>query len=516
MKKLLIPILLVTALTNNKVFATTYYVATTGGGTTCSEGSPCTMDGAIAKVVAGDEIIVEDGTYTASTQDINISAKTWAPRVTIRARNEGSWIMSGYSQSISVDASVGVNIAGATIKNGVGSHSIYITDSSSVAIFRTGVKNGTEWGTQYANVVELSSLDGTTGSDDCLLEDVWVVGVMRYGILIGGTNGYSERNVLRRCVVRFDGSDSPEPHAGIANYGATSGIQGARNNRLENCIVIDFNSADNGTGEGVYAGFYNPHAATNIDLYGCISYKTKERGSLLGEDSGSTSNDVFNSWFHFPNNKSNEGIVYSRAGTSTVQQVTVSSTSKGIAIYNTGTVNSSLSLFMSNTNQNDSSDSNNHYWLQTAEGSGSSDTNPLTKYYLRIETDSPAYGNGTTTRRGADLTYRYGPSSSTYADYPGSSHTAQSLWPWPHEQRIHDLFAEADSGDWATDMSGNDEDRGFAAVGETLTDYLWESYGNATPSFPDGGGGEPPPDPPAGTPQKLQFQGSMTIRGVTY
>ena len=489
MKKYILLGLMMVPILVAKADASTWYVATTGGGTTCSEGSPCTMDGAIAKLVNGDEIISEDGTYTAATQDINLSGLTFNPRVTIRARNDGGAILSGYAQSITIDASVGINLQGFTIKNNVGSHAIYITDSSSCTLQRIGVKNGCSWGSQYGNVVELSSLDGVTGTKDCVLEDVWVVGSMRYGILIGGTGGFSERNVLRRCVVRFDGSNSPEPHAGIANYGATTGIDGARNNKVINCIVIDFNSADNAVGEGVYAGFYNPHAATNIDLYGCISFKTKERGSLLGEDSGSTSNDVFNSWFHFPNNKSNEGIVYSRAGTSTVQQVTVSSTSQGIAIYNTGTVNASLSMFLDNTGGNDSADTNSHYWNQAAEGTGSSSTNPLTKYYLRVETNSPAYGNGGTTRRGADLTYRYSTSSGqAYFDTQVTSHTNVLLWPFPYQDRIEALFGEADSGAWATNMPNNFEARGFAAAASTmtLTAYLWEAFGNPAPTFVGG------------------------------
>ena len=482
MKRLLLLGLLLYA---NSLYAATYYVATTGAGSTCSEASPCTMDGSIAKLTAGDEIIVENGTYTASTQDIEFDNDTYVPRVTIRARNPGSWIMTGYEQAITLNKAVGVNIVGATIKNGTGSHAIYITDSSSCTLQQIGVKNGTEWGTQYANVVELSSLDGTTGTKDCVLEDVWVVGSMRYGIMIGGTAGYSERNVLRRCVVRFDGSNSPEPHAGISNYGATSGIDGARNNLVINCITIDFNSADNASGEGVYAGFYNPHSAVNVDFYGCISFKSKERGWLFFEDAGSSGSDVFNSLAHNSNNGSNEGMVGQRGtGVFNVNQVTISSCSKGLAIYTSGSISSSKSLFMANPNDNDGSETDDHFWNQNTEGSNPLGTDPKTKYYLRIETDGPGYGNGHSTRRGADLTYRYGLSSgSTYADVNTTSHSAILLWPFPYQDRIHALFGEADTGSWATDMSGNDEDRGFAAVGETLTDYLWEAFGNPTPTF---------------------------------
>ena len=487
MKKLLLAILLIPSSLN----AATYYVATTGGGSTCSEASPCTMDGALTKVgtESGHTIIVEDGTYTASTQDINISGKTFNPRLTIKARNDGGWIMTGYAQAITIDASVGIDIEGGTIKNGSSSHSIYITDSSSGSIKRFGVKNGAAWTAQYGNVIELSSLDDVTGTDDWVLEDVWVTGAMRYGIMIGGTAGYSERNVLRRCVVRFDGSNSPEPHAGISNYGDSGSFQGgpggARNNLVINCITIDFNSADNASGEGVYAGFYNPHSAVNVDFYGCISFKSKERGWLFFEDAGSSGSDVFNSLAHHSNNGSNEGMVGQRGtGVFNVNQVTISSCSKGLAIYTSGSISSSKSLFMANPNDNDGSETDDHFWNQNTEGSNPLGTDPKTKYYLRIETDGPGYGNGHSTRRGADLTCRYGLSSgSIYADVNTTSHSAILLWPFPYQDRIHALFGEADTGSWATDMSGNDEDRGFAAVGQTLTKYLWEAFGNTMPTF---------------------------------
>lgn len=449
------------------------------------------MDGALTKVgtESGHTIIVEDGTYTASTQDIDISGKTFNPRLTIKARNDGGWIMSGYAQAITIDSTVGVDIEGVTIKNGTSNHSVYIVDSSSGSLKRVGIKNGAAWTAQYANVIELSSLDGVTGTDDYVLEDVWVVGSMRYGIMIGGTAGYSERNVLRRCVVRFDGGGSPEPHAGISNYGDSGsfpgGPGGARNNKIINCITIDFNSEDNPVGEGLYAGYYNPHSATNIDFYGSIAFKAKSRAWLYFEDAGSTGSDIFNSLAYFANDGVNEGLVGNRGtGIFTASQVTISSCSQGIAIYTSGSIASNKCLFMANPNDNDSTDTDGHFWNQNTEGTNAIGTDPTTKYYLRVETTSPGYGNGHSTRRGADLTYRYGLSSgSTYSDVNTTSHSATLLWPWPYQDRIHDLFAEADTGAWATDMPGNDEDRGFAAVGENLTDYMWEAFGNPTPSF---------------------------------
>ncbi len=474
------------ALFAQQVFSATYYISPSGNDTSGS-GSSASPWKTTTKAFAqggGHTYIYKDGTYNYSGGEIsNPPNGTSGAYTIIKAENDGGAILRGFSQAFTINKKSYIQIEGLTIKDGTSSHAIYVTDSDHIKIMRVGVKNGIAWSAQYGNVIELSSLDGVTGTKDCLLEDVWVVGAMRYGILIGGTAGYSERNILRRCIVRFDGGGSPEPHAGISNYGATSGIQGARNNILQNCITIDFNAAD-GSGEGIYAGFYTPHAATNVDFYGCMAINTRERGWLLNEDAGSNNNDMYNCliWDAF-----NEGIAGQRSSSpgSVLDQLTIgSSAGDAFNSYNGMRAAITNSLFVNNgggiTGAN--SVAYSHFWQDSSAGTNALTSDPLQRYITRVETNSPAYQSGSGGKtRGATIEKKYGVSGTLHGESGYDTLTGDNLWPWPSQQRIHDLFAEPDG---ISGMPNNNEARGFAASGQSLTNYIWNYLGNGNP-YPD-------------------------------
>lgn len=471
-----------------RIWASTYYLSPTGSDTgTGSSLSPWkTSTKAFTVARGGDTVIWKDGTYTYAGGNIsNPPSGTAGNYLVLKAESDGGAIFKNYEEAITIDQRAYVQIEGFTIKDGLGSHAINITDSNHIKVFRVGVKNGAAWNQRHANVVQLSSLDGVTGTKDCLLEDVWVVGVMRYGILIGGSRGYSERNILRRCVVRFDGSGSVEPHAGITNYGATTGVDGARNNLVQNCITLDFNAPDNSSGEGVYAGFYNPHSAVNIDFYGCIALKTREGGWLLNEDGDSSSNDMYNCVVWQP---LGYGITGQRGTTpgSTIEQVTVGAAgNSGYASFNGAQATIRNSLFYNNGGANSGATSENYnlFYNVSASGLNALTSNPLLKYITRIETNSPAYqsGQGSATR-GATIVKRYGVSGTLHGETGYDQLTSEDLWPFPYQQRIHNLFAEPDG---SLSMPSNDTQRGFAAPSTTLTKYIWEFLGNADPNASD-------------------------------
>ncbi len=469
------------------VFAGTYYISpdgndTSGDGTSAAPWKTSTKAFTVAR--GGDTVIWKDGTYTHSGGNIsNPVSGSAGSYLVLKAESDGGAILKGYSEAITLDQRSYIQIEGFTIKDGNGSHAVYVTDSHHIKFFRLGIKNGVRWNAQYGNVFELSGQNGT-GTKDCLLEDVWISGAMRYGILLGGTAGFTERNVLRRCVVRFDGGGSPEPHAGISNYGATSGIDGARNNVLQNCITIDFNAAD-GSGEGVYAGFYNPHASTNIDYYGCIALKTRERGWLLNEDAGSNGNDMFNCIVWAPTNDAIAGQ-RSQSGGSTIEQVTVGAAGgSGIISYNGAVATVRNCLFYGNAGGNSGSLTQefNHFWNNTVSGTNALSSNPSLKYITQIETNSTAYQSGKNgATRGATVLKRYGTSGTLHGESGYDTLTADDLWPFPYQQRIKDLFAEADGN---SNMPNNNEQRGFAASGMTLTKYIWEFLGVSDPNPSD-------------------------------
>ena len=56
---------------------------------------------------------------------------------------------------------------------------IQIDRSRHIKILRTSIRNGVTWDSRYGNVVIIRR-----GSHHILLEDVWVVGTMRYGVTV--------------------------------------------------------------------------------------------------------------------------------------------------------------------------------------------------------------------------------------------------------------------------------------------------------------------------------------------
>ncbi|MFH2137589.1 MAG: putative Ig domain-containing protein, partial [Candidatus Omnitrophota bacterium] len=55
------------------------------------------------------------------------------------------------------------------------------------------------------------------------------------------------------------------------------------------------------------------------------------------------------------------------------------------------------------------------------------------------------------------------------------------LWPWANEDKIREVFREANNPNSGSTPSNNDTTRGFCADGQTLTKYIWEYLGNTIP-----------------------------------
>ncbi|HEY8239826.1 MAG TPA: hypothetical protein VIH35_00180, partial [Kiritimatiellia bacterium] len=348
--------------------------------------------------------------------------------------------------------------------------------SHHIKVLRTGIKNGVPPESRYGTVVSIQE-----NSHHILLEDVWVVGAMRYGILVYE----SEKVVLRRVVTRYDGNTEREPKAGVSFYGATEGIAGASNSVCQNCIALDFNP-------GSDAGLYVPHSGRNIKFVGSLSLNVPANGISFNEDTECRDQDVINSvvW------DCSSGLVMGDGGpaaTTRIEQVTAAASTRGLAQFpgsgqtNPYTVVKNC-MFISNSLANTGADvsSYNHYFPGSqAQGSFTTTNNPLLQYILRTS-DAGTGENGA--RRGATVEYRVG-APGTLWDEPGYDEaTTERLWPWPNEDRIHDDAAAADGFSYpSTNWNGapytvtNFTDRGFAAPGMTLTRYIWEYLGAACP-----------------------------------
>ena len=514
MKKwLFLPILFIAMKAN----ATDYYVDPSGSGSTCSSGSPCTFDTALGladDTLSGTHTIYfKDGTYTEAANDIHVVGKVFTGSLTIKPENQWGAILSGYATAIYINASRNINVIGGFKVRNCTDGGIYISDSSSCSVRQFTLKNVASWGAQYTPPINLSSEDGTTGTKDCLIEDGSVIGVHRYGIMIGGTNGFSERNRINRVVIRFDGSNSPEPKAGMSTYGQTTGIQGARNNAIHNVIVIDGNVADNAAGEGYYGAFYSPHAATNIRYFGCIAMRQADgRGFMLGEDSGSGPHQLINSllWV-IPGDP-----LFSQNNSSITLRGNTFHSPSGEGFWDSDVTASAINnlYWRTQTPVQDAVDNFNGYFPSTGNTAGSTNENtndPGLVYPSSIPPTASHFKSGYGGQTiGASILWKVGCSSGMrYSDIGMDAECIdQSLWPWPYQDVIHDEAAAADTDSWATDMPGNDEDRGFAASGMTLTKYIWEQLGNSEPTWVGtGGGGEGCVSTP--------LSSSFTIGGVT-
>lgn len=87
----------------------------------------------------------------------------------------------------------------------------------------------------------------------------------------------------------------------------------------------------------------------------------------------------------------------------------------------------------------------------------------------RIEPRTPLASGGTNGgQRGAEITKQIGQSGTLYGEPGFDDVTGVDLWPWPNQERIR--------GDMASVS-----DRGFCASGQTLTKYVFEKLGNASP-----------------------------------
>lgn len=109
MKKLLFALLFLLLLVSSAQ-AVTYYVAKTGGGSTCSLASPClTIAAGIAKLSAGDTLLVRAGTYTETI--------TTAPTGTTIAAYPGNCVTAGVRgpgggcEAVKINGSAGPSVA---------------------------------------------------------------------------------------------------------------------------------------------------------------------------------------------------------------------------------------------------------------------------------------------------------------------------------------------------------------------------------------------------------------------
>lgn len=226
--------------------ATEYFSSTTGNGSTCSEGAPCTMAGGIAKMVAGDTLNVNDGTYTGTNgmMVINTKSCTVGARCTIQAVNDGAVLINGQSARVPLDVvdSSYWTIQGFNFANS-NSDVCKIRGNDSTPFPWTGrfieFKRNLCWNASpTGNRMDIAVHD----ISDVLIEDSGGFGISRTTIAPFNTN----RVTFRRCWARWNQYDNDnQPHA------AGQLVYNSYDNLWENCIfeLDDLNASQSSTGD---------------------------------------------------------------------------------------------------------------------------------------------------------------------------------------------------------------------------------------------------------------------------
>lgn len=471
------------------VCAATYYISSSGNDSTGdgSTGNPWkTPTKAIGEMSGGDTLIFKNGTYTGSDYYIPDPPSGSAEAYTyIRAETNFSVIINGNWAAGTPLGWQGVSyieVEGLIIKN-VG-RAMQLDNVDYCKFKNIAIKNGTNYNSEYANCIVLGEEYSAGASTYNLFQDIFIVGNMRYGLMFAR----ADHNIARRVVIRYDGNTGQQPIACFCNYGDIGSYGGGNDNIYQNCISIDSNTSY------IESSYANQHGSEGNKYYGCISLKSKH--VHLSEDmgSGDSGNDWINgvSWDCFGGSQYGHGMAMNTGYNNLIDQSTIGYADAYQVINwdGGGTKTLKNSYVIVSDGNADYTDGvtqtyNTYYGGGAAPaGTGNTVADPDLDYIVLSKDEGTGESSA---RRGAYIWYKRGIDDTLYGDSGYNTLTANVVWPWPNEATWHSIAAEADSASNCT--PGNDTDRGFAASGVTLTNYIWGyTYGNQPPDF---GGSSP-------------------------
>lgn len=424
---------------------TGYVVSNTGSdlvGTGTVSSPWKTIGYALTKMVGGDTLIIKDGVY-AGKENFIISPKggTASKQTVIKAETPfGVRIQSssavGYNDNQLLLSANYVTVDGIIFDMSGSYYPEYQANvpGSFNKVTRSIFKRG-------GSIDNYGGLFYMTGNDN-LVEDVAGVGVCRYCFAQGGPSSSTQRNIWRRVVGRMDYSNSNQPKATFASYG-NDGNGSMKDHLYQNVIAIDGNNPVIGTGELKYGGIYTPKTATNVKVYGSIvlNEAVAHTGMFLREFN--SVNSVYNSvvW------DLKESTYAAGIKANSADRITVGGNIPGSATDLINTPTNSL--------------------LKPASIPATIVDNAV----------------------GASVLKRYGVSGTRWGEPGFDQATNENLWPWPYQDKIKAVFAEANIPPAGNKPTVNNTKRGFAADGNglyggpiTLTSYIWEYTGTMCPT----------------------------------
>lgn len=464
----------------------TYYLATNGSdsGAGSSAAPFASFNKAYTTMKGGDTLIVKNGTYnqqsvlTRTVRPPSGSAGAWT---VVKAETPGGVVVDGKGtmSPISMDGPANAPISYIQIDGMVFRHQAYgaaLYDVDYMKFTRDGFEDASDGNSMVFNVGKFCS--------NILVEDSFAWGSGRYKF----ATYHAEKVIFRRLVARFDRAvATPDPMAVFVAY-ASDRVE------MQNCISIDGDHPEYWINADEYAGSFSIPStdgpSTNINITGSIALNVDMQFGTLTKNL--TNINISNSvgWHIREGVLARDSANYDHMtlgdiyGPSRQTQTVGLNWVEGDDPNNTTKLTNSI-LFnikgvalsnWSSENYNDFYGNNSNRNQYTPTGANSITANPSLKYILSTQGASSAIiGKGSGgTDIGANITKRIGVTGTLWGETGYNTVTGEDLWPWPNEDIIGTFMRSYQY----QNLSGN---RGFAATGQTLTNYVWNYLGNGNP-----------------------------------
>lgn len=476
------------------------------------------LQAAMAAMSAGDTLIIRDGTYTGTSNQITNSAHppnsstVWT---TIKAEHDGAVTFDGEGARtmFTIGGTSRTNrhwVFEGLVWGNSSADNISLGDSTHVKLLRCGAFEAGA-GSNVNNIF-ISSY-----TSYILVEGCYTWGRGRTGITAWGPSSESRPDhiIFRNNVVRIDRVTAGEPAYGYGMYSVNYGL-------VQNCISIDTDQTAYylNTGQNWAGGFAvatTDYQADNITFKNILVLKSVIGGiSVAGNNAANnvsfqdvvvadttnrTDASVNAPWGvqdainHATFWKSTQGYagVNGYGGTTphtltnSIITAYTASWSGGSTVFTYQITGNYVNLYNNNGTSPTSTYTNtlsvNPIW------DGSTNTSGGLKYLPRIESGSNLSSAGAAgTYVGANLSTLQGTSGALWGETGYDTDTGLSMWPFPNEDLIKTKMAAYTGG-------GVNGARGFAASGTqlngtdqiTLTSYIWEYLGNQMPGDIYGG-----------------------------
>lgn len=444
---------------------------------------------AYAAMKGGDTLEILDGQYVGlqllevNSQQLYPPAGTAAAYTVVKAQDFGQVIIDGQGK-VSPISMNNVPAAGAAKCQYIQFDGLILTNQAQGAeIYGLNHIKFTRVGFGDAGSGNTSNL-ALARCSYVLIEDCWGWGSGRYKFL----TYHSDHVVGRRLVGRSDAVDTGgDPLAIFSCYASDSVL-------WQNCIAIDSDHRASWKNADEYGGaFFVPSTdgpSTNITWDSCIALNNDMPFAELSKNISNVAYKNCVGWHLKEGVWARDSATFDHMTIGdlygpgvTVPNVGFQYLAGDIHPTNTTTLTNSIMTKIKGTALTGwKSEDFNDFYGNTLDRSGT----PTGSHSVKTVPSSSFIADSRTSF-GAVIRKQSGASGTLWADTGYNAIQSDELWPFPNEVIIgNTMRAYNESG-----LSGN---RGFAATGQTLTNYIWTYLGGANPY---GGVVVVPPPPPA-------------------